>query len=219
MFIAPLSILPSWKSPQSSKKNENKNANCIFTTTSGDICKPETQYSREGCQGERRSERGPGRLPGSRPQLQTSGHVDRATLSRVSDLSHRKTVRGDAWANSRCPGYHVAYSLEKQRRQVKLRNDAVSYICTNKKPKRVCVSVCQGGQVGEVHTCSSRCWLEPRTAKWPWTREGSYLRRRWPWIFHHMWLHQRTHRKKPPHSIINYNLKGLFKIPTGNVWS
>lgn len=39
------SILSCRKSPKSSERNKTNNANAIFTTKSGDICKPETQYT------------------------------------------------------------------------------------------------------------------------------------------------------------------------------
>lgn len=85
-----------------------RNANAAFAAEPGDICTPETQYMREDCQGEGRSER-PG-WAGRVPTAADLGGADRAVLPRVSDPSpgnasnhlFGKKEETD-WAKSRCP--------------------------------------------------------------------------------------------------------------------
>lgn len=87
------------KPVKSSKMNKNKNANAVFITKIGDICKSETQSRREGCQrgrGPRKPKRG--KLGGHR-----SCRVgDSVTQPQGKAALYGKTPEDD-WARSRCP--------------------------------------------------------------------------------------------------------------------
>lgn len=79
--------------------------NATFTTKLGDICKPETQSMREGCQGERRSKGGPRRgseRAHTAADVRTHGQREKGTPATGEANNHLFGSREeDDWAGNR----------------------------------------------------------------------------------------------------------------------